>query len=84
MEGGDGSRNVIVEASGGRPYLANNVLVGAALEANCEARRLATPRSKRTLKRQAFKCPETSLVISNIETLFLPLNTGLSLSSALI
>src|SRR5689334_23512264 len=31
-----------------------------------------------------FKCLLTSLVISNIETLFLPPNTGRSLSSALI
>jgi len=31
-----------------------------------------------------FKCPETSLVISNMLTCFLPLNTGFKFSSALI
>ena len=31
-----------------------------------------------------FKCPETSLVISNMLTCFLPLNTALKFSSALI
>ena len=31
-----------------------------------------------------FRCPETSLVISNIETDFLPLKTAFSASSALI
>ena len=31
-----------------------------------------------------FKCPETSLVISNMLTCFLPLNTAFKFSSALI
>jgi len=34
--------------------------------------------------RYFFTCPETSLVISNMLTLFLPLNTAFKFSSALI
>jgi len=40
--------------------------------------------ARRDSKESYFRCLLTSLVISNIETCFLPPNTGLSFSSALI